>query len=746
MDIPPEISSLFAPELQADEAIAFMATSHAVAGSFAIPRTPLSAPARVGLKAYGAGQLFVHQAEAYDSAMVGKDTLVTTGTNSGKSLCYALPILEKCLEEPRARALLLFPTKALAQDQQGKLQKLFGDTGLKAATYDSDTAKSSRSSIRNLATAILTNPDMIHYGMLPMHENWIKFIKALRFIVIDEMHLYRGVFGSHTAWVLRRLLRLCQWHGSKPVLIGCSATIGNAGEAFYALTGRHAHVITQNGAPSAERTTLIWNLSSREEIKPQSPNKTCASLMTNLCEEGKQTLCFSQSRVGAELVLRYSRQYAESVGLDPTALDSYRGGYTAKDRRALEKGLQTGKLKGLSSTNALELGVDVASLDAVVLNGYPGTIASFRQQAGRAGRAKRPGLAIYVPREDPLEQYLVRNPEELLQGASETISLNPANKFIARQHLRCAAFERPIRPTELADMGFGALETAEELDQSGELAFSAGMFYYPGYTSPSQEVSLRGAGNQMIKLIVGSEMIGVMDYSQALTSVHEGAVYLHRGETYVSQKLDLERQEATLTRQDTNYYTRALVQSNISVDSLISGELAQFVAATVSDAVIGYRVMQFDGEAVVGVQELDLPEQSYQTLAVRFNFAAPHPDTMELFVAALHGAQHALLAVAPLFCASERSDLGSAWYIVSPDTLNPSIFVYDRFPGGIGLSDMLFKRQAEWIKAAHELLAGCSCESGCPRCIFSSSCESGNEHLSKGGAIVLLEELTETID
>lgn len=708
---------------------------------FAKPSAAILPQAQSRLEELGLTTLYGHQAEAYDAFQQGRDLLVTTGTSSGKSMCYNLPILQSCLSEPRAKALLLFPTKALAQDQAGKLQALFDKTHLRCATYDADTPKSNRSAIRNDAAAILTNPDMLHMGILPNGDNWIKFFKSLRIIVLDELHQYRGIFGCHVAWIVRRLLRLCEWHGCRPQIIATSATIGNPSDLFFDLTGRRAQIISQNDAPASDRIFGFWTTMQAENRPSQSPNWMAADLMVTLAQHGLQCLTFSRSRVGAELVLRYARQLAEERNLDPVKFDSYRGGYTPKERRAIEQALFKGKLLGLSSTNALELGVDVGSLDAVVMNGYPGSIASFWQQAGRAGRGKKPGMAMMIAHEDPLEQFLLREPERLLGGKSESICVNPGNPDCMRVELRCAAFEKALRPHELGEWGYRSMELAEQLDQAGELRFQAGQFFYPGFTSPASEVNIRGTGGGKIELQIGQESLGFMERWRAYQTVHDGAIYLHRGQSYKVQKLDLAQSTAFLVANEANYYTQANVQSLIEVQGILAEQSAtSYVFATVTDTTTGFTAKSFEGQESLGFQELDLPSESYDTFAVRFDFPMPGDEDVEPFMSALHGMEHALIGLAPLFAGCDRTDLGSAWFMLSPDTFAPSLFIFDRIPGGVGLAAKLFETREIWLKAALELLTTCTCEGGCPACILSSRCESNNEKLSKEGAIALLKE------
>lgn len=719
------------------------------------PECPFHPRLAAQLEENGLEKLYVHQAMAFDAAMRGEDLVVVTGTSSGKTLCYNLPALQHILSEPDVRALYLFPTKALAQDQLGKFQAL-APTDVRAGCYDGDTPQSQRGMIRRSAQVLLTNPDMLHVGILPGHENWVKFLKTLRVIVIDEMHVYRGVFGSHVGNVVRRLLRLCEWHRNRPQIIGCSATIGNPTELFRKLTGRSGTLIDDDGSPQARRTFVFWNPPPLDAQSRVSANATCSEIVSTLVKSGAKTLTFCRSRISTELVLKQTRKRLERDG-DPSWVESYRAGYTPKERRQIEQALFKGKLRGLIATNAMELGVDVGDLDAVVMNGYPGTVASFWQQAGRAGRGKRPGLAIMVAHDDPLEQFLLRDPELLLQASVESVALNPSNASILAQQLRCAAHERPISVAELQDFGETALSVAESLDESGELKYQNGTFYYPAYEPPAPQVDIRTAGGGAVILMLNGEQLGSMERWRALQHAHPGAIYLHRGQSYFVESLDLEAGLAVVREEQAPYYTQPIHQATIEqlvklseAVELAGGEAFTAILAgiRVTDSVPGYKQKSLDGERVLGVYDLDLPETVFESLAVRFDFPSSVrelPGSFEEsggsdveYIASIHGVEHALMAVAPLIAGCDRGDLGSAWYSVSPDTLHPVLYVFDRTPGGVGLAERLMNDRVEWVGAASRLLRGCPCLEGCPACLLSSRCEVGNEMLSKQGAEALL--------
>ena len=701
------------------------------------------------LKDAGRERLFAHQAAAADAALRGRDVVVATGTNSGKSLCYQIPALQAVLSEPAARALFLFPTKALAQDQLGKLEELCpGD--VRCATYDGDTPTSRRPGIRKSAHIVLSNPDMLHVGILPGHDHWARFLKSLRVIVLDELHVYRGVFGSHVGGILRRLLRLCAEHRATPQILACSATIGNPAELFRELTGRDAVLVDEDGSPQARRTFVFWNPPMLADASRLSPNVVTSELLATLVENGLTTLAFCRARVTAELVLQYARRRLERGSVPPESIESYRAGYTPKERRAIEKAVFSGKIKGLAATNAMELGVDIGGLDAVVLNGYPGTVSSFWQQAGRAGRGTRPGFAVFVAHEDPLEQYLARDPHLLLDAPVESVAADPSNPAILGQQLQCAAYERPLAPPDLPPIARGALEVAESLEASGELVFRGGLFFSPSFEAPASHVDIRGAGGKGVLLIHEGETLGTMERWRALQAAHEGAVYLHRGTPYVVESLDLERGIAEVVQRNVDYYTVSHVQTVL--ETLVEIEAGPWgrhrgllgsVRAT--DTITGFQRKALEGGHLLSAEELDLPPLTFETVGIRIDIpgAALEADVARR-ACAVHALEHALVAVAPLLAGCDRGDLGSAWYAIHPETMTPAMFVFDHTPGGVGLAEVLWRNRSEWVMAARDLLRTCPCREGCPACLLSARCEAANEMLDKRGGLDLLDELART--
>lgn len=685
------------------------------------------------LRALGIHKLFSHQARCLELGLGSTDFLVSTSTNSGKTLAFALPSVALMLKEPAARMLYLAPTKALARDQTGRLELLVDGLGLRVGTYDGDTPKSQRAMIRREANIVVSNPDMLHAGILPNHENWTRFMRSLRVIVLDEAHVYRGVFGSHVGNVLRRLLRLCESYGRRPAIFAASGTLANQGELFRSLTGRDCAVVDSDGA---HRSARLFGTVSSPPGENWSANWATAKLMVELIEQGQRVLCFSRSRIGAELVGRYARELGSHY-----EIETYRGGYTAKERVQIQDRFASGALLGLSATNALELGLDIGGLDAVVVNGYPGTRASFRQQAGRAGRGLREGVVLFVANADPLESLLADRPMELAIADTEPALLNPANPPILDQHLLCAAYERPIQPAEATCFGATAAEQLEALDHSGAIRYSDGRFFYPAHESPASRISIRGGSSDEVVLMHGSEVLGTMERWRAMGALHESAVYLHRGETFVVRELDLASNRAWLKPKSVEYYTAPILQSILTprVSLAVSGPIS-LIGAQVASHVIGYRMVALDGGATLSEHGLELPAHTLDTLAVRFGLGT---DSMldPNWLGAVHGVEHALAATAPLFAGCARQDLGSTWYAFDPAIEEASCAFFDQQQGGVGIAEALFSVADRWLLAATEMLSSCACEHGCARCLLMPLCESANEPLWKAGSIELLQRL-----
>lgn len=689
---------------------------------------------------YNIHQLYQHQADSASACLKGQNVMLTTGTSSGKTLAYTLPALQMLAEEPAARILLIFPTKALAQDQLGRLKKL-APKGVKIAVYDGDTPKNQRSLIRREAQVILTNPDMLHVGILPSQELWRKFLRSLRLIVVDEAHTLRGVFGSHCAWVFRRLLRLSRWMGGSPSVFAASATLPNPKEHFTSLFGSDCHLVTDDSSLQSERH---WILTEGFPEGP-TPNDLSSQLLAELTAEGVRTLAFCRSRSAAETVTRRARKRLERKGLRTDRIDSYRGGYTPEERREIEQAFFNGSLTGLASTNAMELGVDVGGLDAVIINGYPGSLASFRQQAGRCGRGDHPGTVIFVAHPDPLEHYLLEHPE-LLANPVEPALIDLGNLPISRAQLTCAAYELPPADEELQKLSPMGEATAEDLRLSGELTPARGRWFYPGFEAPASRVSIRGSTGPTIQLVCNGRLIGEMEDWRALEWAFPGAVYIHRQDDYVVQQLDWPNKTAYLTKERVPWTTEPVMQSlaeeKKTVDKRKCGSIEiSFSSVEITNRTLGYRRMGPDG-TVLSVHELQMPLHQIQTMGAILD------PPIELFPiedeeagAALHAWQHLLSASAPLLAGCDPRDLGAVWFAWSPQNNGPRVVVYDTVPGGIGLSQRLFKEAEEWLNRSAAMVKSCSCDEGCPRCLLSPRCESNNEPLSKPRLLKVLPAL-----
>lgn len=697
------------------------------------------------LNAQGFQGLYSHQAQAAGALMAGRDVILVTGTSSGKTLAYALPALQSLLEEPLARALFIYPTKALAQDQLAKLKELAGENGPLAAVYDGDTPKSHRSAIRGEAQIILTNPDMLHIGILPQHELWRKMLRSLRLIVIDEAHTLRGVFGSHAAWVIRRLLRLAEWHGARPRIAAATATVPNPDELFFNLTGRRALVVDQDTAPRGRKTLFLATPPIQDDPEDSgfSPNRLAGRILASMAQEGKRALVFCRSRTGTELVVRHGRKELTDRGHDPGWLDSYRGGYTPKERRQIEKAFFKGKLRGLASTNAMELGVDVGGLDAVVINGYPGSVASFWQQAGRTGRGGQPGSVVFIPHEDALEHHLLRHPQALFAGAEPAI-VSLSNPSILEGQLLCAAFERPISPSELAP---AELQAAESLVSGGQLAFNAKRYFYASYQAPAPRINIRGASGAPVLLMDGEQEVGQMEDWRALSSAFPGAVYLHRESSYIVDSLDLPGRTATLKSADPGYMTEAMRQTLAEEKTVLHKEewtwgAGAFSLLEVTTQTVGYRMISLSGGGLLGEEELDLPPHTFQTMGAVLDIHTQHlPLDDERSAGILHSLEHLLGASAPLLAGCDPRDLQTAWMQFAPETFGPRVVVFDAVPGGVGLAEQLAKNWPAWLELCRTMAEACPCEEGCPRCLMSSRCECGNQPLDKAGCLDLLDRL-----
>jgi DEAD/DEAH box helicase domain-containing protein len=696
--------------------------------------------------AIGVSQLYVHQRTAWDAAARGEHVLTTTGTASGKTLAFNLPVLDALARDPFSRALYLYPTKALAQDQFRTLAG-YRVPRLKPAIYDGDTPTEQRRQIRLWSNVILTNPDMVNVGMLPNHDRFGDVLANLRYVVVDEAHVYRGVFGSHVANVLRRLRRLARVYGAEPQFLLASATIANPGELGAALLGEPVTVVGDDAAPRAERTVVLWNpeLLDAELGLRASALAEAARLQALFVERGLRTLTFAKSRKAAELIHRFT---AERLG-DDAHLSPYRAGYTAGQRREIERRLAAGDLLGVSATNALELGIDVGLLDAVISVGFPGTIASLRQQWGRAGR-RGTGLAVLVASEDGLDQFFMREPDKLLGRRVEAAILDHANPRLLAGHVRAAAYEAPLTDADAATLGPEALEAARG---DPELRPTPAGIVWAGRDHPAARIALRSSEPDAFTIVDGTtgDVLGLVERSRAYTTVHEGAVYLHLGESFLVRELDLATLHAVVEPFGGNWYTQAKKETMTTiveprrVEWRLGLELA-FGEIEVTEQVVAYERRTISGQERLELVALDLPVTTFATEAVWF---LPEADQltglteMPALLGTLHAAEHALISLLPLWAMCDRWDIGGLSTNVHPQTGRPTVFVYDGHAGGVGITERGFDHFEGWVRDTAALLRGCPCSSGCPSCVQSPKCGNLNEMLDKHGALTFLDRLVD---
>lgn len=718
---------------------------------------PLPGPLVKALQAAGIAELYTHQATAIQAVREGHHVAVTTSTASGKTLCYNLPVLENLHSDPTGRALYLFPTKALAQDQLRNLSNLIRSAGLSlvSGTYDRDTPRSARARLRKAASVLLTNPDMLHVGILPNHRMWSQFLANLRFVVVDEAHSYRGVFGSHVACVLRRLRRICRKYGSDPLFVCCSATVANPAEHVTELTGLSPLVVTEDGSPHGARDFVLWNppFVDAKRNGRRSANVEASRIFTELVSHGLRNITFTKARKVAELILHYSRETLEREQPDLVPMvKSYRAGYLPQERREIERDLFAGKLLGVTATTALELGVDIGALDATVLVGYPGTVASTWQQAGRSGRGTRDALSILIGLDNALDQYFMRHPEQLFGRTPENALLDPGNPYVLRGHLPCAAFETPLTGGDEEFFGTGFARAVGDLAERGELEPRGGRWYYPSSDYPAERVSIRAASGENYLLLDESQgsLLEEIDSATAFRRIHPGAVYLHQGECYLIAELDLRARVARARPVESEYYTQSRVTSELSIVSCLRQErldktLACYGRVEVTEQIVGFRRKQLFSDVVLDEQDLDLPRRSFLTTALWFDVPPAAEQRVRRegldFHGGLHAVEHAAIGILPLFAMCDRQDIGGLSTPHYAETGRPQIFLYDGFPGGVGISEKGFELLPELWEATLRTIEECPCETGCPSCIQSPKCGNNNEPLDKAAASIILKAL-----
>ncbi|MED4583908.1 DEAD/DEAH box helicase [Brevibacillus choshinensis] len=686
---------------------------------------------RVALEKRGITSLYTHQETSFRHVREGKNIVAVTPTASGKSMCYHLPIIQTLSEDSQARALYLFPTKALAQDQKSELHELITEMGLsiKSETYDGDTPANIRQMVRKAGNIVITNPDMLHSAILPHHTKWVSFFEHLKYVVIDELHTYRGVFGSHVANVIRRLKRICAFYGSHPQFICTSATIANPKELAELLTEEQMELVDNNGAPAGIKHFLFYNppVVNRQLNIRRSATLEARDITEQFLVNGIQTILFARSRVRVEILLTYLQELIKRK-LGPKTIQGYRGGYLPSQRREIERGLRNGDIMGVVSTNALELGVDIGQLQACVITGYPGSVASTWQQAGRAGRRQGESVVVMVGSSTPLDQYVISHPEYFFDRSPETARINPDNLIILVDHLKCAAYELPFREGDL----FGRAEIVEILEFLTEeqvLHHSKGKWFWMNDSFPAHNISLRSASQENVVIIDISErgnerVIGEMDRFSSMTLLHDEAIYLHQGTQYQVEKLDYEEKKAYVREVAVDYYTDANLAVQLKVleqdqyrregqSAFAYGEVSVHAMATI------FKKIKFETHENIGSGPIHLPEEELHTNAAWIGFS----DTLleeigtEDVERGLVGLAHVLQHVAPLFVMCDPMDLHVIPQRKAVHSQKPTIFLYDRYPGGIGLSEQVYKEMETILTQAERMITSCPCESGCPSCV-----------------------------
>jgi len=720
---------------------------------------PLHPDLHSRLEALALFPLYSHQAQAINAARSGKNVFVVTPAASGKTLCYNVPVLDKVLMEKGSRALYIFPTKALAQDQLRGLRELATPLGVSCATFDGDTPQEERGEIKRSARIVLTNPDMLNLGILPNHQSWSRFLRRLKYVVVDEVHIYRGVFGSHVANVLRRLRRLCALYGSNPQFICASATIANPGEHIETLVGLPFDVIDEDGSAYGGKDFVFWDPPLIDEARStrRSANSEATFLFTELVQLGLRTLTFARSRKVTELIYIYARDHlAREKPELVQRIKPYRAGYLAEERRHIERQLFAGELLGVTATTALELGVDIGHLDATVLTGYPGSITSTWQQAGRSGRRGERSLSILIGLDDPLDQYFMRHPQSFFGKGFEHALINQANPYILKSHLLCAAWEHPLADEDGKLFGAGFATARAELEEQGLLRARQGRWYpSPSVSYPAQELNMRTTSPDRFTVVDASQgyrELETVESTVALFQIHPGAIYLHQGEAYFITELDLSSRIAYAMPTDAPYYTQAkdiielsIIQVNQERDV---GRMKVYLGEVeVTTTVVGFRKKRQFTEEVIGEEPLDLPAQPFPTVA--FWFDIPQDVLAQLaatgldLAGGLHATEHAAIALLPLFALCDRSDIGGLSTPVHVDTGRPQIFIYDAYPGGIGIAERGFELVTELWRATLRAISECPCEAGCPSCVQSPKCGNNNEPLDKKAAELILYSLLE---
>jgi len=720
---------------------------------------PLAPSLQDCLSEHGLLPFYTHQAEAINYVREGRNVMVSTSSASGKTLCYNAPVMEAILTERGSCALYLFPTKALAQDQLRGLQELFYprlfQTG-EVVTFDGDTPQVERAEIRKRARVLLTNPDMLHISILPNHQSWSRLLRRLRYVVVDEAHTYRGVFGSHVACVLRRLRRLCELYGSNPQFICCSATIANPGEHAERLVGLPFKVVDNDGSPHGGKEFVFWNPPIIDKAKSlrRSANSEVANLFAELVSHNIRSLTFARTRRLTELIYNYTRhRLAEVSSALAKKIKAYRAGYLPEERRQIERELFGGQLLGVVATSALELGIDIGDLEATVLAGYPGSIASTWQQAGRSGRGRDKSISFLIALDNPLDQYFMRHPDSFFGKSFENALVNPDNPYILRAHLLCAAWELPLSSEDEEVFGSALSRERVGLEEQGVLRQRKGKWYLsPAIAYPAQSINIRSTSGESFAIIDTStgSLLETIEASVAFFQVHPGAIYLHQGESYLVNELDLANRTAYAMLTSASYYTQCKDLTDLHIikatRSRSCGQAKVYLGEVeVTTTVVGFKKKAQFTEEVIGEEPLDLPPQHFPTVALWFDLppeVVARLDKAQLdFAGGLHAAEHAAIAILPLFALCDRNDIGGVSTPLHPDTGRAQIFIYDAYPGGIGIAEKGFDLVEELWQTTLKAITECPCQEGCPSCIQSPKCGNNNRPLDKKAAQLLLEGL-----
>jgi len=718
---------------------------------------PLSESLNASLEEQGIHSLYSHQVEAITACRMGHNIAVSTAAASGKSLCYNIPVLESLLRDPTSRALYLFPTKALAQDQLRSLESIIPKgSRIKVDVFDGDTPFESRADIKRGSQVVISNPDMLHLGILPNHRSWYRFFRGLRYVIVDEAHVYRGIFGSHVANIIRRLARLAYKYGASPQYICCSATIANPREHSENLVGLPFTLIKDDGSPYGGKDFVIWNppLIDANSGKRYSTNSETALILRELVLNKIRNLTFVRSRRLAELIFVYVQNQIKAINPELSSqIAPYRGTYLPEDRRQLEHDLFEGRIIALVTTNAMELGVDVGDLAATLLSGYPGSLSSIWQQAGRSGRRGERSLSILVAKDNPLDQYIARHPDALFGKSHENARISIINPYILKPHLLCAAYEAPLTQKDKDRFGYKFEDAIHELLLDGYLKLRSGKWYLsPNVSYPADSFGIRSSSSTTYSLVEFDSgiLLETIDEPSVFHQLYPGAVYLHQGQSYLVMDLDLESASVYVKEKEVEYFTEAKDFTDTRIiDTLMSRKADKSIVywgeVEVSNTVVGFKRKAHFTENVLSEELIDLPIQVFNTMALWFDI--PNDITQQMlkdkvdFAGGLHALEHAAIGMLPLFAMCDRNDIGGLSTILHPDTGSPQIFIHDGYLGGVGISEYGYKEVEKLWRATLDLISLCLCESGCPSCIQSPKCGNNNEPLDKSVAISILEGL-----